>query len=318
MTDRRGASVGDYRAPLFLAWQLTNRCSCRCLHCCEESGPDKAWSAELSREEALRVAADCAAAGIPYAAFGGGEPLAVPHVWEVFEVLSVGGTAIKLETDGLNIGDAEADRLRGLSVECVQVSVDGASAAAHEAVRPGGSFEGACAAIRRLAAREVPVEFVFAPCRLNVSELEQAYGLAADLGARAFVTGPLMRLGRAAGAWGSLALSGEEWERAAGRLAARAEALRAPIRLSLYPWDIVAEAQARLKSPQAMLLVVPDGQVKLLNALPFACADLRRQNLAEAWRAYQAAWKRPEVAEFIGRLASEPGLLAHANETWPL
>lgn len=318
MTDRRGVSVGDYRAPLFLAWQLTNRCSCRCLHCCEESGPDKAWSRELSREEALLVAADCAKTGIPYAAFGGGEPLAVPHVWEVFEVLSAGGTAIKIETDGLRIGDLEADRIRGLSVECVQVSVDGASSATHEKVRPGGDFSAACAAIRRLAARGVPVEFVFAPCRVNAAELEQSYGLAADLGARAFITGPLMRLGRAASSWDPLALSPEEWARAAERLAARASSLGAPIRLSVYPWDIVAEASARLKSPQAMLLVVPDGRVKLLNALPFVCADLRKQTLAEAWTAYQAAWKRPEVAEFVGRLAAEPRLLTHANETWPL
>ena len=37
--------------------------------------------------------------------------------------------------------------------------------------------------------------------------------------------------------------------------------------------------ETRLESPQAMLLVVPNGKVKLLNALPFAPADLRRQTL---------------------------------------
>ena len=35
----QGRSVDEYRAPLFLAWQLTNRCSARCIACCEESGP---------------------------------------------------------------------------------------------------------------------------------------------------------------------------------------------------------------------------------------------------------------------------------------
>ena len=52
----QGRSVDDYDAPLFLAWQLTNRCSARCLACCEESGPDKAWRDELSRDEALDLA----------------------------------------------------------------------------------------------------------------------------------------------------------------------------------------------------------------------------------------------------------------------
>jgi hypothetical protein len=36
-----------------------------------------------------------------------------------------------------------------------------------------------------------------------------------------------------------------------------------------------------------MLLAVPNGKVKLLNALPFAPADLRKDSLEEAWDAYR-------------------------------
>ena len=52
----RGRTVDDYDAPLFIAWQLTNRCSARCIACCEESGPDKAWGDELTRAEAVDMA----------------------------------------------------------------------------------------------------------------------------------------------------------------------------------------------------------------------------------------------------------------------
>ena len=288
--------MGDYQAPLFLAWQLTNRCACRCAHCCEDSGLRAAWPDELSKEEALRVAQDCLRCRVPYAAFGGGEPLAVPHVWELFEALSRGGTALKIETDGLLVDDEAAERLRGLDVQCVQVSVDGASALSHERVRPGGDFKKACAAIERLSSRGMEVELVFAPTRLNASEIAKAYGLASSLGARAFVTGPLMRLGRAARSWEQISPSREQWAQAAALLKERAAALGSPVRLSIYPWDIIEEAQARLAGPQAMLLVVPNGKVKLLNALPFVCADLKHESLEEAWKAYQAAWRRPEVA----------------------
>jgi MoaA/NifB/PqqE/SkfB family radical SAM enzyme len=85
-----GRTVDDYDAPLFLAWQLTNRCSARCLACCEESGPDKAWRDELSRDEALRLAGAIVDIGIPFVAFGGGEPLGVAHCWDVFERLATG------------------------------------------------------------------------------------------------------------------------------------------------------------------------------------------------------------------------------------
>ncbi len=63
--------------------------------------------------------------------------------------------------------------------------------------------------------------------------------------------------------------------------------------------------ETRLERPQAMLLVVPNGKVKLLNALPFAAADLRRDSLEDAWRAYRDAWHAPEVREFITRCRSQ-------------
>ena len=67
-----------------------------------------------------------------------------------------------------------------------------------------------------------------------------------------------------------------------------------------------------------MLLVVPNGKVKLLNALPFAPADLRRDSLETAWQAYREAWRTPEVREFVARCRTEPALLRHANETWAM
>jgi len=48
----KGRSVEEYRAPLFIAWPLTNRCNARCITCCEESGPERAWRDELGRAAA--------------------------------------------------------------------------------------------------------------------------------------------------------------------------------------------------------------------------------------------------------------------------
>jgi len=311
-----GRAVGEYGAPLFLAWQLTNRCTARCLACCEESGPDRAWRDELNRAEALDLAQRTVDAGIPYVAFGGGDPLGAPHFWELLERLAAGGIALKIETDGSRIDDAAADRLARLGVQCVQISVDGASAATHERVRPGSSFEAATGAIRRLAARGLAPQLVFVPTRWNLPELGATYDLAAALGCETFVTGPLMRIGRAAADWDRLAAPDDEWHFAADALRAHAQSRAAPVALSIYPWDILTELERRLESPQAMLLVVPNGKVKLLNALPFAPADLRRDSLAQAWDAYREAWRSARVREFIERCRNDPALLRHANETW--
>ena len=242
----------------------------------------------------------------------------MPHCWELFDLLSQGGVAIKLETDGSRIDDAAADRLAALAVQCVQISVDGATAATHERVRPGSSFVATTAAIERLTRRGRAPQFVFVPTRFNIHEIVAAYDLAADLGCAAFVTGPMMRIGRAAASWAAIACPDDEWCRAADALRERSAALGAPVALSIYPWDIVTEIEKRLDSPQAMLLVVPNGKVKLLNALPFAPADLRRESLAQAWDAYRAAWRMPVVREFVAACRRDPGLLRHANETWSM
>jgi MoaA/NifB/PqqE/SkfB family radical SAM enzyme len=313
----QGRSVDEYRAPLFVAWQLTNRCSARCIACCEESGPDKAWGDELRRDEALELARRIAESGVPYVAFGGGEPLGVAHCWDLFEILAAAGIALKIETDGSRIDAAAADRLAALAVDCIQISVDGATAATHQRVRPGSSFAAAIGAIERLVARGSPPQFVFVPTRHNIDEMVAAFDLALDLGCSAFVTGPLMRLGRAAAAWERIGCVDDEWARAVARLRTRAASTNA-IALSIYPWDIVTEMETRLESPQAMLLVVPNGKVKLLNALPFSPADLRTDSLEAAWRAYRDAWRTAEVRDFVAQCRSNPALLRHANETWAM
>lgn len=318
MSNRRGASVGDYQAPLFLAWQLTNRCQARCLTCCEESGPDKAWKDELAKDEALSFARKIVEAGIPYVAFGGGEPLGVPHFWQLAQILADGGVELKLETNGLPIDDEKADFLKKINVQCVQISVDGTTKASFEKTRPDGDYDGVMSAIKRLVDRGIPPEYVFVPNRNNVMEAGAAYDHAVALGCRTFVTGPMMRLGRAAQAWETLALGDVEWQTVQSALGAHKAKHKGKVKLSIYPWDVLTEMKKRIEEPQAMLLVVPNGKCKLLNALPFAPADIRRSSIEQAWKLYQEAWASDEVKDFVNACQTRPELLLHANETWPM
>src|SRR4030095_6137445 len=119
----------------------------------------------------------------------------------IFEILSVAGIALKIETDGRRIDATAAGRLASLDVDCIQISVDGATAATHERVRPGSSFGSAVGAIERLVAHGLAPQFVFVPTRFNIDETVDAFDLAMKLRCSAFVTGPMMRIGRAAADW---------------------------------------------------------------------------------------------------------------------
>jgi MoaA/NifB/PqqE/SkfB family radical SAM enzyme len=309
--------VGDYGAPLFLAWQLTNNCTGRCLHCCEESGKEFIWKDEMNREQALSLTRQIVSNGIAYVAFGGGEPMSSPWVWEIFETLTAGKVEIKIETNGLDLDDKACDRLKAMKIACVQISIDGATQAVHEKLRPGSGYKPAWEALERLAKRGLEPELVFIPTRINVQDAVAIYEQATKAGVRTFVTGPMMRLGRAAHAWDSLACSDEDWAEAVMSLKAAAAALKGP-RLAVYPWGIQQEMKTRAESPQSMVLVVPNGRAKLLNALPFAVADLKTESLASAWPKVGAAWKSKEVQDFVHRAQTETDLLKHANECWDL
>ena len=198
-----------------------------------------------------------------------------------------------------------------LAVDCIQISVDGATAATHRRVRPGSSFDAAIGAIERLVARGSAPQFVFVPTRYNVHEIVAAFELAqkprlrrvrhrADDAHRARCRrlGANRLLRRRVGARGRRAAT-----------SARASSGGA-IALSIYPWDIVTEIETRLEHPQAMLLVVPNGKVKLLNALPFSPADLRTDSLEKAWHAYRDAWRATEVRDFVTPMPRRSGTAA--------
>ena len=77
---------GSLRAPLYVAWQITNECNLACLHCIEESGPGKAFPDELRREQVFDVLRQIVDDEVPYLSFSGGEPMLHPHFFDMVRV----------------------------------------------------------------------------------------------------------------------------------------------------------------------------------------------------------------------------------------
>ena len=232
-----GRSVEEYGSPLFLAWQLTNHCDAACLACCEESGRGNAWPDELGRNEALSLAKQIIDLGIPYVAFGGGEPLSVSHCWDLFELLADAGVGIKLETNGRLIDDVAASRLHTLGVQCVQISVD-------DAVRPPRTI--VCVpdrTLRRAWRRDRPAGDPRhgAAARLRSHKAQHSRDrprlrAGSALRLRRLGHRTTERLGRAAAAWGDLACDDAAWRQATKALRERAAEIGARTALHIYPW----------------------------------------------------------------------------------
>jgi MoaA/NifB/PqqE/SkfB family radical SAM enzyme len=173
------------------------------------------WRPTRPSDLARRIAE----AGIPYVAFGGGEPLGVPHCWDIFDILAAAGIAIKIETDGSRIDAAAADRLAALDVDCIQISVDGANATTHERVRPGSSFAAAVGAIERLVARGYRRSSSSFRRATTIDEIVDAFDLASEARMQRFrhrarrcaLAGPRVD-------WQRIGCSDDAWQRAVAAL----------------------------------------------------------------------------------------------------
>ncbi|MEO5676544.1 MAG: radical SAM protein [Usitatibacter sp.] len=307
--------IESLRAPLLVTWQLTRDCDLACLHCCTDSAPGKRLGDELSGDEALVLAADIVANGVPYVMLCGGEPLVSPHFFAVAERLGAGGVRLKVETNGQRLDAEAASRLARLPVRSIQVSLDGDTQAVYGAQRPGGSLEKAHAACRAVREAGLPLEVTFAPTRLNIHEAGAVISRARTLGAFRFNTGRLMRIGIAARHWGRVEPPPEAYVRFRTLLAR--EASKPGMELCYEPFSMDEGLRASLTQPPATLLVLPNGWVKVAAALPHVCADLRRRTLAQAWDDYRRAWQGSTMNSAVRAAIDDEGRHAQAN-TWQL
>ncbi len=303
----------DLGAPLYVAWQITNECNLACLHCIEESGPGKAFKDELTTEEAYRLIDQLAQGEVPYVSFSGGEPMVRPDFFGMVERITRGGVGLKIETNGHYLTADNCRRLKDLGVKAVQVSLDGASPASFNKMRVHGRFESALEGIGRLREAGVPIEINFVPAKFNIREIGAAVDLAYRLGAYSFYTGKLMYTGNAVRTWGITAPDEAEYPAYFAALKEKAKEYEGRMRVYYHEMGLLEELRYRLKNPAALFIVLPNGKVKLINALPFICGDLRRQSLGQVWQSFQLAWKSPRVSAFIDELAADPSILSRLH-----
>ena len=307
--------IDDLSAPLLVTWQLTRDCDLACLHCCTDSAPGKRLPDELTRDEALRLADDIAACGVPYVMLAGGEPLVAPHFFDVAERLGEAGVNLKIETNGQRFDEAVAARLAGLPIRSVQVSLDGDTQAVYGRQRAGGSLARAHAACLAVRGAGLPLEITFAPTRINLHEAGAVIARARGFGAFRFNTGRLMRIGTAARHWSRVEASEAEW--AGFRALLAREAARPGMEVCYEPFTVAEGLRAAAAQPPATLLVLPNGWVKVAAALPEACADLRQVKLADAWNSYRAAWRGATMPSVVREAIEDESRHGLAN-AWRL
>jgi MoaA/NifB/PqqE/SkfB family radical SAM enzyme len=307
--------IDSLKAPLLVSWQLTRECDLCCVHCCTESAPGKRVAGEFSAAEALNLAEDLIRSEVPYVMLCGGEPLIVPHFLSLAETLGRAGIQLKMETNGQRFDATVAERLAQLPVRSIQISLDGSTDEVYARQRPGGSLAKAHAACRAARSAGLPLEITFAPTRLNIHQAEEVIDQAEALGAFRFNSGKLMRIGTAARLWDRLEPTAAQYQQFRQMLERRSgRDGDGGMELCYSPFTVAEGLRRSLADSPAAMLVLPNGWVKVAAALPYICADLRRDSLQDAWYAYRRSWRDSLLISAVSEAITTESRHAEANE----
>ena len=172
--------------PLSVQLDLTYRCNERCIHCYLDHDDH----GEMTTAEIKDLLDQMAEAGVFYLTISGGEILMRRDFFEILEYARARTFCINLKTNGVLIREKEAQRLRELGVERVQISVYSHRAEVHDAItKMPGSFRQSIAAVRFLRAQGLRVTMANVLMTQNASDYQSVKALAEELDAR-FIIDP--------------------------------------------------------------------------------------------------------------------------------
>lgn len=204
--DRSGGHPGghpggrDYgETPLIVTWEVTQACDLECDHCRADAQPDRA-PAELTTEQGKSLIDSVAQFGHPSPVFvvSGGDPLKRPDLFELVSYatdLGIPTAATPAPTE--NLTQSTIERFAGAGVKRIALSLDGASAAAHDAFRgEEGSFETIVRAARQATEAGLGVQINTTVTANTVDDLPAIADLVEDLGAAMWEVFFLVPIGR--------------------------------------------------------------------------------------------------------------------------
>jgi sulfatase maturation enzyme AslB (radical SAM superfamily) len=167
-------------------WLYTNYdCNFSCSYCLAQSSP-KAARRALEMEAFVQLVDEADTMGFAEMYFTGGEPMLLPELPEMVAYASARFPTVVLSNASLAHG-ARLERLRAVasSALAIQVSLDGATAAANDSYRGAGTWERTLRGIRNLLDAGIRVRISTTETPANSHEIDQIRALASSLGVAA-------------------------------------------------------------------------------------------------------------------------------------
>ena len=164
--------------PLIVYWEMTQACALACRHCRAEAML-KCHPGELNHEESRGVLRQIASFGepLPHLILTGGDPLQRPDLYELIDEAQSLGLQVSITPSATDALTAEVIRkLKAHGIQSLGLSLDGSTAARHEAVRGvPGCFEWTMRAAGAAAAVGMPIQINTLVSEETADDLDAIY-----------------------------------------------------------------------------------------------------------------------------------------------
>lgn len=261
------------RVPGMAAFAATFACQCRCGACSSGGFRSAYGDRKLDRETALRRIRELADLGVPRLHFTGGENALLPFLPELAAAAAGAGMTVFVETNGLLVTEKLVLELKAAGIASLNVSLDSAEAAAHDAGRRAPGCHASALRALGLARRHgLPAMASCYATREAAADGTLAALLAAArrAGARAVRVLPPVPSGEWSARFEELALSAAD----------RANVLRAATGAGLPVLDRTGLVDCDLPSAYK-IMVLPDGGFAPCEHLPYVFKGSEKLGLRE-------------------------------------
>lgn len=182
--------------PQLIAWEVTRSCPLNCRHC-RAGAQNKRYENELTTDQCYALLDNIASFAKPIIILTGGEPMLRDDIYDLARHGNGLGLRMVMAPCGMLIDDDAIARMIDSGIQCISISLDGATAESHDGFRRvPGAFDGAIAAIKAAKRGGLAFQINTTITKHNLAELEDIMGLAEELGAITFNPFLLVPTGR--------------------------------------------------------------------------------------------------------------------------
>jgi len=297
------AYAASLSGPIFMSWNVTNKCNLRCRHCYNYSGEIEPEKNDLKLTR--KIIQEIKEIKPFNVCLCGGEPLLKDELLTITEELADFGILVSMVSNGTLLTKQKARDLKQAGLSYGQVSIDGVCPETHQRLRGTDCWAQAIKATEHLLEEGICTLVAYCPTKFNIDEVPDMIELSVSIGITSLRFMPMLPLGRTLKNAEDILPSDEDYLRL--QMMIRKARQKLGNRLFIE-WGDPVEHIYLFSSNDANTCTTDirsDGSLIISPYLPFVFGNLQKHTFREYWDAgFKDAWRLPWVAPVVNNIVT--------------